>query len=201
MKKILPILVVLAIVVAVFVYLSGRTGKLVVKAQTINVAYDHVPKGLKDWTISLNAKNAIVSSLSCAPLQGTGAYLPVDRDRPMRCGVVRSSAGVVSAYVIGIGRPDNGTAYPQSMLVTLHASGATITTKIVPFPLIEKDANAKVDAFVKIHPKAVIWPPDDNAKKLYSEVEAVVTEAIRAPSIEVRTGMETLRAMAEGMTN
>ncbi len=161
------------------------------------VAYDHVPGGIGDWTVSTAAKNAVIATMSCAPLTATGIYLPVDGSKPMQCGVVKSTDGLVSAYMVGIGHPFEGTAYPESAVITFRDTDAAILSKVVAFPITEDEANEKVDEFVATYPSAVIWPPDENAKVLYADVEAVVTEAVSTPSQEVIDGLADLKKIAE----
>lgn len=196
MKKILVLAAVVIVVFVGYKLISGgdswKTG-----AQTFNVSYDHVPKDTKDWTISTAVKNAIMKTKNCNALQGTGAYLPVDREKPMRCGVATGSDGTVSAYVIGLGRPEGGTSYPEGMIVVLHNSGATIYTKVAKFPETEAAANEKVAEFTATHEQAVIVPPDENAKKLYADVEKIVTDAVRLPTQEIIDAMAMLKEIAE----
>jgi hypothetical protein len=222
MKKLLPFVALVVVVAAYFVLTMDRIAWKTVTSSALNlsfeypvhsnlagdplkgtvsatIAYDHIPSDLKDWTISTEAKNAIIASMSCAPLQGTGAYLPVDREKPMQCGVVKSPSGLVSAYVIGVGRPDSGTYYPASMILTLQETGATLLTKVAKFPVTEKLANEKVESFMKLHPQAVIWPPDANAKQLYIDVDEVVTSAVSTPIPEVTEGLAVLKTIAESV--
>jgi len=163
--------------------------------QTI-IRYDHTPASPTDWTVSTGVKNEIISTMSCAPLKETGAYLPLDRDQPMQCGVTKSPSGLVTVYAIGVGRPDGGTSYPGSMVLTLTDAHAAMLTKVVSFQETQKEANTAVRAFTKAHPNAVIWPPDENAQKLYDQVNAIVVKAISTPYDEVRQGIATLRTIA-----
>lgn len=221
MKKILTIAVAILVIVALYFYITMdrvtwktiQSSKLHVSflypvhstlaadplkgTESLVIAYDHIPKSTKDWTISSNAKREIISTMSCKPLLGTGTYLPIDMSKAMQCGVVKSTAGLVSVYLIGQGRPDGGTSYPASMMITLKDNEAAVLGKVAKFELTEKLANQKVQTFVRLHPKAVIWPPDDNAKQLYADVEKIVTTAVSTPSEEVVQGMETLRKIAE----
>lgn len=219
MKKALPVLMVAVIVIAVAYFSMDRVSWGTVKSSTLNlsfeypihsahagdplkgavqatIVYDHIPTSPTDWTLSTRVKNEIIASMSCGPLRETGAYLPLDRDMPMRCGVVKSPDGLVSVYAIGVGRPNGGTSYPESMVLTLQDVHAAMLTKVVPFLETQKEANAKVADFTKAHPNAVIWPPDDNAKKLYSDVDQIVTRAISTPYDEVTAGIDTLRQIA-----
>lgn len=223
MKKLLPLAVVAAVIGLYFFMSRETTSWKTVQSSALNlsflypvqsskaadplagtvsavIAYDHIPSGLKDWTISTAAKNAVISTQSCLPLQGTGVYLPIDTAKPMQCGIVTSEAGLVSAYLIGIGRPDGGTAYPESMILTFREENAAMLTKVADFPLAEEGANEKVDTFVDTHPSAVIWPPDDNAKVLYADVEQVVNEVVSTPSQEVIDGLALLKKIAETVT-
>jgi hypothetical protein len=223
MKKILPLVVLVLIVVAGIYYFSmDRVNWKTVTSSTLNlsftypvhssmsadplkgtvstvIAYDHNPTNPKDWTIYSNVKKAIIANMNCEPLLGSGVFLPIDTSKPLQCGVSKSAAGLVSVYLIGLGRPDNGTSYPESMILTLKDSNAAMITKIVKFPETEKLANEKVTTFTHLHPQAVIWPPDDNAKKMYSDVEAVVTKSVSDPSAEVVSGIELLRKISETM--
>lgn len=198
MKKFLSVIIVVAVIIVGYALLTGgedwKKG-----TQSFAVTYDHVPKDTKDWTISTAVKNDVLRTMNCSPLQGTGAYLPVDREKPMRCGVAKSKDGVVSAYVIGLGRPDGGTSYPDAMIVVFGNSGATIYTKVAKFPETEALANDKVAEFTATHTQAVIVPPDDNAKKLYADVEKIVTDAVRTPSVEVIDQMQKLKEIAENI--
>ncbi len=220
MKKLLPLFIVLVLVGGYFLLTMDRVSWKTVQSSALNlsflypvhsrlaadplkgtiattIAYDHIPSGLRDWTISSAAKKAVVADMNCAPLRGTGVYLPIDGDKPMQCGVVKSPSGMVTAYIVGLGRPDNGTYYPESIILTFRDSEAAMLTKVAKFPLTEKMANEKVDTFTRLHPQAVIWPPDDNAKILYTDVEKVVTDAVSVPSEEVVAGMEVLRKISE----
>lgn len=175
---------------------SSNAGDPLKNARQDTIVYDHTPSDPTDWTISTAVKNDIIRTLSCAPLRETGAYLPIDRDQPMQCGVVKSPSGLVSVYAIGVGRPDGGTSYPASMVLTLQDAHAAMLTKIVSFTQTQKEANEQVAAFTKAYPNAVIWPPDDNAQKLYDAVDAIVVKAISQPYDEVSQGMTTLRTIA-----
>lgn len=220
MKKLLPFLIIAAVVGLYFFFSRDTVAWKTVQSSVSNlsflyparsslgdeplkgtvesiVAYDHIPDGIGDWTLSTAAKNAVLATMSCAPLAATGVYLPVDGAKPMQCGVTKSADGLVSAYMIGIGHPFEGTAYPESAVITFREADAAVLSKVVDFPVTEDEANEKVDAFVATHPSAVIWPPDENAKVLYSDVEAVVTAAVSTPSQEVKDGLETLKKIAE----
>ncbi len=160
------------------------------------ITYDQVPKTASGFYLSTAVKNAITASKSCAALMSSGAYLPVDRQKPMQCRVTKNGSGLVTVYVIGIGRPVGGTSYPESVLLVLKADKAVIMTKLVKFPATEKLANDRVQKFVAEHPHAVIAPPDVNAKKLYEDVDVIVINAVVAPSLEVAMNMEQLGKMA-----
>lgn len=163
---------------------------------TALLAYDKAPATATGAFLSSSVKDAITSSKSCAALMSAGAYLPLDREKPMQCRVVQNAEGLVTVYAVGIGRPAGGTSYPESMLLVLKADAAVLMSKLVAFDATEKLANDRVQKFVAEHPKAVIVPPDQNAKKLYEDVDVIVINAVVAPSLEIATNMEQLGKMA-----
>lgn len=160
------------------------------------VSYDHVPAGLTDWTLSKAARDQIVASLQCDPLKQAGAYLPVDRDKPMQCIAVKNAKGFVTVAVIGMGRPQQGTYYPESMLLFLHETNVGVLTKVGGFPILQKRVNETVQDFTQTYPQTVIWPPDENAKKLYDDVEKMVSDDVSQPSVEMQEQLELLKQIA-----
>ncbi|HVW66902.1 MAG TPA: hypothetical protein VHA78_04205 [Candidatus Peribacteraceae bacterium] len=218
MKRFIPVAIVAVVVIAVAYFSMDHVRWGTVQSSTLNLSfeypvhssysdplkgtmqttilYDHPPANPTDWTITTAIKNKIIATMSCAPLKETGAYLPLDRDMPMQCGVVKSPSGLVSVYAVGVGRPNGGTSYPESMVLTLEDAHAAMLTKVVPFTETQKEANEQVKAFTKAYPNAVIWPPDDNAQKLYDAVDQIVIKAISQPYDEVTAGIDTLRKIA-----
>ncbi len=160
------------------------------------IMYDQAPKGVGDWTVSTSIKNAVTASMSCNPLLGSGVYLPVDTTKTMQCGVVVGSGGLVSVYAVGLGHPFEGTAFPESMMLTFKDTEADVLSKVAKFTAIEKEANDAVQVFTTSHPQAVIWPPDANAKKLYDQIDDIVSKAVAAPVKEVRDAMQLMQSIA-----
>ncbi len=220
MKKLLPLAIIVVVALG-FYYLSmDKVTWKTVTSSTLNlsfmypvhskqaadplkgtvsftIAYDHVPTNPRDWMVTTDAKKAVLATMKCDPIRGSGAYLPVDTDKPMQCGVVKSPSGLVSVYMVGVGRPDNGTAYPESLILTLKDNEVAALAKVAKFTATEKIANEAVTTFTHVHPQAVIWPPDENAKKLYSDVDDIVIAAVSKPVQEVVDGLALLRRIAE----
>lgn len=158
------------------------------------IVTEHRSDGLGDYALPDGFVESFAKDPSCDRLNDPDVYLPLNSARAMVCDVLKRDDGTYVIYVVGIGRPYEGFAFRESMIVWLRGAQDTVVLQgiapLAPYSTAQEDLLAK-------YPD-VEWASDEFTR-VNAELDALLEGDLGAPSPEVAEASRTLWRIAEGL--